>query len=262
MRKYAFPITLSTFVVGIFGFFLRWLQTLNGFEENGLAIPGATISTVFLIYSLLAAAAFIVIARIFFGKGKAATAAAEAIRPENPIPGLVMWVVAALMAIACLVLMFSSDFARYPTMQRLMSALGIFAAVSLPFLIRRKDDSDGSTASILSLIPVVFGCMWLVTAYRIESENPVLWSYVLEVLGIIAATLSFYYISAYFFNRAQPVRGFALLQIAVYLCMCTLMDEHSGMEKLLFGCLAAAFLVFEFVLLRSLKDEDAESKTE
>ena len=257
MRNNAFTISLSTFVVGIFGFFLRWLQHINGFEENGLAIPGVTIATVYLVYSLVAFAAFIVICRICLGKKSAPTEAMEAFRPLNPIPGAIMWAIAAVMAIACLVLMFSSDFARYPTMQRIMSALGIFSAVCLPFLVRRwAEGEDGSSRGIMALLPVVFGCMWIITSYRIESENPVLWSYVVEMLAIIAVTLSFYYIAAYFHGRAKPGRCFVVLQTTVYLCMCTLMDEHSGVEKLLFGCLAAAFLVLEYLLLHNLKDPE------
>lgn len=259
MRNNAFTICLTTFVVGIFGFFLRWLQTLNGFEENGLAIPGAATAAVFTVYSLLALLAFVFVNRFYLRKKSISEKAAEALYTGNIIPTAVMWVVAAVMAIACVVLMFGSDFARYPTMQRTMSALGIFSAVCLPFILRRKaGGEDGGVGGIAAVIPVLFGCLWLVTSYRIESENPVLWSYVLEVLAIIAATLSFYYVAAYFYGRAKPVRGLIMLQVAVYLCMCTLMDNHSGMEKLLFGCLAAAFLIFEYVLLSNIK----EAKTE
>jgi len=257
MRNNAFTICLTTFVAGIFGFFLRWLQTLNGFDENGLAIPGAATAAVYLVYSVLALCAFALILRFFTGKKVLSDKATEALRTENAIPTLVMWVIAAVMAIACLVLMFSSDFARYPTMQRLMSALGIFSAVSLPLIIRRKaEGEDGGIASIAAVLPVLFGCLWLITAYRVESENPVIWSCALEILAIVAVTLSFYYVAAYFYGRAKPFRGIVMLQLAVYLCMCTLMDEHTGAEKLLFGCLAAAFLVMEYVLLSNMKEKE------
>ena len=175
-----------------------------------------------------------------------------------------MWAVAVVMAVSCIVLMFSSDFARYPTLQRMMSALGIFSALCLPFVLRRKAGSeDGGVGGIAAVIPVLFGCLWLITAYRIESENPVLWSCALEILAIVASTLSFYYVAAYFYGRAKPARGIVMLQAAVYLCMCTLMDNHSGAEKVLFGCLAAAFLVLEYVLLSNVKEkEEKESLDE
>ena len=53
MQKNAFTLTIATFVAGIFGFFLRWLQNMNGFDDAGLAIPGATISVTVTVYTIL-----------------------------------------------------------------------------------------------------------------------------------------------------------------------------------------------------------------
>ena len=42
MRKTALTLTVSTLVLGIFGAFLRWLQTMSAFDkETGFPIPGA-----------------------------------------------------------------------------------------------------------------------------------------------------------------------------------------------------------------------------
>ena len=47
MRKNALTITLCVLVLGIFGAFLRWLQTRSIFEEEtGLALRGAPISVI------------------------------------------------------------------------------------------------------------------------------------------------------------------------------------------------------------------------
>lgn len=256
MRNNAFVLTLTTFVAGIFGFFLRWLQKLNGFEaDTGLAIPGAVTAIVFSVYSLLALALFIFLVRFYFLKRKPSTTALEALRVPNIIPTAIMWVLAAIMVISCVVLMFGSDFARYPTMQRMMSAVGIFAGIALPFILSRKTSGEETgIGSIAAVIPVLFYCLWLVTAYRIESENPVLWSYAPEILAIIAATVAFYYIAAYFYGRAKPGRCLVMLQVAAYLCLCTLMDEHALTEKLLFGATAAAMLVFQYVILDNAEE--------
>ena len=267
MRNNAFNICLTTLVAGVFGFFLRWLQLLNGFDDSGLARPGAVTALVFALYSLLVMAAFALVTRIYLKKKSVSEVGAEALRVPNVLPVAIMWAIAAVMAIACLVLMFGSDFARYPTMQRMTAALGIFSAVCLPFVLVRKaapaaeetaeakGDSVG-VAGIAAVIPVLFCALWLVTSYRVESENPVLWSYVVEMLAIVGATLSFYYVAAYFYCRAKPLRCIVMLQWSCYLCLCTLMDAHSFAEKLLFGSLAAAFLVFQYVLLDNVKEQE------
>lgn len=257
MRNNAFIACITTLVAGIFGFFLRWLQTINGFEENGLAIPGAATAIVFAAYSVLAVLVFALVVRFALRKNELSPKAAEALHVPNVLHVAAMWAVAALMAIACLVLMFGSDYARFPTMQRMMAALGIFSALCLPFMLNRKAEGDDKgVGAIASLLPILFGCLWLVTAYRVESENPVLWSYVIEILAIIGVTMSFYYLAAFFYGRSKPGRCLVMLQTTVYLCLCTLMDEHSGAEKLLFGAVAAALLVFQFVLMCNLREKE------
>lgn len=261
MRNNSFNFTLATFVAGIFGFFLRWLQNLNGFDENGLAIPGAVTAIVFAVYSLVVLLGFAVADRIWLRSLQPKEKGAETFRAPNMIIVIVMWGIAALMAVACLVLMFGSDFARYPGMQRIMGALGIFAALSLPLLLNRKaEGEENSVGAIACLLPVLFCCLWLVTSYRVESENPVLWSYVVEMLAIVAATVGFYYVAAFFYGRAKPGRCLPVLQIAAYLCICTLMDNHATAEKLLFGLVAAAMLALQYVIMFNAGAKETKTK--
>ena len=65
MRKDALTITLTTLVLGIFGAFLRWLQNMNLYDEEGLAARGAGISIVLMVYILLSAAVLVLIVRLW-----------------------------------------------------------------------------------------------------------------------------------------------------------------------------------------------------
>lgn len=256
MQKNAFNLTLATFVAGIFGFFLRWLQNLNGFDDMGLAIPDATISVAVIIYSILVLIAFLLEERFYLRKLNRSADPAQALSLPNFIVKAVLWVAAAFIAVGSLILMFSSDFARYPALQRITGALGIFAGLCLPFLPRRTaPGQEGGSGVITSLLPVAFACLWLVTAYRVEAENPILWSYAPELLAIVALLVSFYYIAAYFFGRAMPARCIFSLQLSSYLCIFTLMDEHSAAETLVFlGCTAAA-LIFQYMIIHNGEKE-------
>ncbi len=264
MRKNAFNLTLATAVTGIFGFFLRWLQNLNGFDDNGLAIPGASIAAVFFVYSLAVLALFILEERFYLRKLNRSSLAAEALRTPNFIVRALLMVAAGLMVIGCLIMMFSSDFSSYPGMQRITGALGIFAGLCLPFLSKPKaQNEDGSSGTVACLIPVLFGCMWLVTAYRIESENPILWTYAPAMLAIIALLVSFYYLAAYFYKRAKPARCLLALQISSYLCICTLMDEHSAADTLIFIACIIAALSFQYIIIyNGEREPKAEEKAE
>lgn len=265
MRKDAFILTLTTFVLGIFGFFLRWLQNVNAFEpDTGLAIVGAATTTVYLFYTV--AAVGVMLAMVYLHarrRYRLPEKGAEALVSGTIIHSAVLWLIAAVVVVLSLVLMFGSDFARFPTMQRVMSALGILAGLAIPFTMPRpkaevegeKADSAG-IAGTAAVIPVLFGCMWMVTAYRVHSENPILWQYVIEVLAVVAVTMGFYYVAAYFYGKAKPCRCLVAVQLASYLCLGTLTDEHSTAEGVLFAAMAVLMLVFQFVIIENAKPKE------
>ena len=255
MRANAFTLSLAAFVAGIFGFFLRWLQNLNGFDDKGLPVADARITTVFLVYTAIIVIFFLLEEKLFFKKLNRSALASEAMANPGFIVRALGILVAALLIVGSLIFMFSSDFARFPGMQRLTGALGIFAGICFPLVLSGKNDSEGGYGSVASLVPVLFCCLWLVTAYRVQAENPIRWSYAPASLAIIALLVAFYYVAAYFFGRAKPGRCMFALQMAVYLSMVTLIDGHSIGEVLLFGIGAAACLCIIFVLVKNaMKD--------
>lgn len=250
MQKNAFTLTISSFVAGIFGFFLRWLQNLNGFDDGGLAIPGAGISVTVTVYTILVLVLFFLEEKFYLRKLNRGNTPAEALALPSFIIKLILWAAAFFMVIGSLIYMFSSDFSRFPTMQRITGALGIFAGLCLPFICQRKKAfQEGASAIATVVIPIAFACFWLVTAYRLQSENPILWSYAPHILAIVSILLGFYYIAAYTFSKANPGRCVFFLQCAAYLGIFTLMDKLSAAETFMFiGC-SAASLIFQYVII-------------
>lgn len=263
MRANAFTLTLASFVAGIFGFFLRWLQNLNGFTEDGLLDANASISGVFLVYSIIVVLAFALEERIFFRRLPRSSLAAEALAMPNFIVRALSWLVGAVLIIGSLVFMFTSDYAPYPAMQRVTGALGIFSGVAVPFIVGGKDEKSGGHGSVASLLPVLFCCIWLVSSYRVDAQNPIRWDYAPALLAIIALLLSFYYIAAYYYKKANPARCLFALQTASYLSICVLIDKRPLSEVIIFGACAAACLCLQFTILHNaLKARDAAEAAE
>ena len=237
MRKDAFNLCLTTAVLAVFGFFLRWLQNMNAFEpDTGLAIAGAKTSAVFIIYSIAALVLLIFADRIYLGRRCTLAAGAESLQCSTPIHKALLWLCAALCGIGWLVVMFSAGGAAFPTMQRITAAMGILAAAALPFVFPSKKEGEGSAlASTAAIIPVLFCCVWLVSDYRVHAENPVRWEYVVQILAIVALTMSFFHLAAFFYNKAKPMSCLLFCQMATYLCGCTLIDEHAAVKKLVFA---------------------------
>ena len=118
MRKDALTITLTTLVLGIFGAFLRWLQNMNLYDEEGLAARGAGISIVLAVYILISAVVLALIVRLWLRRYVFPADVGAALRCRSVVPAILGWAMAAAFVIASLVLMFSADLAKFPTLQR------------------------------------------------------------------------------------------------------------------------------------------------
>ena len=115
MRKTALTLTVSTLVLGIFGAFLRWLQTMSAFDkETGFPIPGAGTTKVFLLYSVLAAAAFILLALLWLRRFAAAPEAGAALRSGTMLPSVLGWALCVCFAAAACYVLFRAGSARQP----------------------------------------------------------------------------------------------------------------------------------------------------
>lgn len=258
MRKDAFNLCLTTLVLAVFGFFLRWLQNMNAFEpETGLAIAGAKTSIAFVFYSLAALILLIAADRMYLGRRCTLGAQAESLQCSTVFHKALLWLCAVLSVIAWLIVMFTADKADFPTMQRVTAALGVLACACLPFVFPSAKAEDGKAlASAASILPILFCCMWLVTDYRGHSENPVRWEYVVQMLAILALTMSFYHLAAFFYNKAKPGRCLLFCQISAYLCICTLIDEHTAVYKLVFALMALIMLAAQFILIENSKAKE------
>ena len=260
MRKTALTLTVSTLVLGIFGAFLRWLQTMNAFDkETGFPVPGAGTTVVFVIYSILVLAAFIVVTLVWLGRWQRGTDAESALRCDSLFPLAAGWVLCAAFAAASCILLFSAGQSRYPLGQRLFGGFGILAGLSIPFLFGKKGGSGAgplgrSAATVLTL----FYCYWMVFTYKLDSEDPILWHYALEILAVVAATAAVYFIAGHFYGSGHGGRTLIAVQIGVYLNICILFDERGTALNVLLGVTAALLLLLEYILISNLTEPIGE----
>lgn len=251
MRKNALKITLITAVAGIFGAFIRWLQDLNAFEaDTGLAIPGAPTTIAMTVFLLLAAALFALLA-VRIGKACEFQTGPSAFRASTRAPEVVFTAAGVVTALASAVLLLFAGAEKYPMLTRVFAVVGIFAGVALPFVPeRKKTGAPGKGGAALAV--VLFLCVWLILAYKNNAENPVVWSYCVEILAVGAALMGYYEFSAYFYGRAKPRWALFFLQLAAFLNIATLADGRGLCMKALFFVSAAVMLLLEFLLVENL----------
>ena len=255
MQKNALTITLTTLVLGIFGAFLRWLQTQNIFEEEtGLATPGAPISIIYVIYSVLALAVIAVIVLGWLRHYAAPKEPEQALRCATPVPQILTCVFAAIFVCCALAMLFSVTDARFPILQRLFGAFGIFGGLCLPFLLPKRSGSLNSMSGTATVIATFFFCYWLIFAYKLHAEDPVVWVYGPEMLALVATTVGVYEIAVYFHDRAKPALTIFVLQAAAFLDISAVFDSRALPLTVMIAVCALLMLLLTYLLIANLKE--------
>ena len=140
-----------------------------------------------------------------------------------------------------------------PAAKRLLGLLGlVFAASMFPALSacrRGARESGEFRGAAFLLIPPIALVVRLVLVYRVNSVDPVLSAYYVELLALVFLTLAFYRLSSFAF-RAGKTQLFAFyVCAAVVLSMAALADGGPDLSTLLLGVGGSAALL-GFLLLR------------
>ena len=260
MRKDALKLMVVTVTTGVFGFFFRWVQTLNGFEaETGLPVRGAGSAALVTVYFLLAAVLFAVMAALYRGRYRLLKTA-EALRPATAAAGVLCRIAGVLTAVICAVRLFTAGGERYPVMQRLFAGAGICGGGALYFVCAggKKHPAGRYAAPVLTL----FLCLWLVRSYKFNAEDPVVGHYAVEILALVFTILAWYALSAFYYDRAKPARAMFTLELAVFLDIATLADGHGILTSALYVIQCAALLCFFFLLVENMQEKTPRPETD
>ena len=177
---------------------LRWLQVQMIFDpETGLPTLHAPITTLLIAVLVLVAAA------LWWLSGRMKTDCApeepeDALAQPHRETGWILIAVAALAAIGSAYLFFKEE----NTLMKAAALLGILSAPVLAMLPQLP--RWGGFGAALSVLPVLFFCLWLVVFYKENAANPILWAYGMEILAIAMCLLAVFRLSAYLFYRAKP----------------------------------------------------------
>ena len=270
-------LPLLALVGGIGAFVLRLLQNRTGFEAaTGLPVPGNVPGLALAALLAILALLFLLLVRRLpreAGPGPAFPsefAAGDAAQVFLPLTGALLMLLSGLADLAealggvnllarlraaadpygAAAMESVSGFASKA--QLLLGLLGLVSGAAV-FLAaaacRRGSREAGGFQGSLLLVPPVALVVRLVLAYRLDSINPALEAYYVELLALVFLTLGFYRLSSFAFQSGRP-RRFALYTCAaVVLCVAALADggpHHSSL--LLYAGGATALL--GFLLLR------------
>ena len=220
---------------------LRLLQNKTGFEPaTGLPIPGNAPGMALAVFLAVLAAALYLLARLLPAETEEGPFFPEDFRTANaglvvlPVMGIFLMAVSGVLDIAAGAALLNSleavggpdgptviwstwgpasGLTFTPKARMLAGALALVTAVSLfpaAACCRCRPGVRPRTASpALLLVSPVCMVARLVLAYRVDSVNPSLQAYYVEILALAFMTLAFYRLSSFAYHAAKP-RRFAL----------------------------------------------------
>lgn len=257
---------------------LRLLQNKTGFEAaTGLPIPGNAPGLALAVLLAVLAAALCLLARLLPAEDEDGPFFPEDFRTGNaalvalPVVGIFLMAVSGALDIAAgasllgpmdlesiggadgpsvtwIAGITASGFTFTPRARVLAGALVLIAAVSLfpaAACCRRRPGVRPRTASpALLLIPPVCMVARLVLAYRVDSVNPALQAYYVEILALSFMTLAFYRLSSLAYHAVKRRRFALYASAAVALCLAALPDGEGLSALLLYAGGAATLMGF------------------
>jgi len=259
MKKYT-AIPLFAVLGGAVAFALRLLQNLTGFEAGtGLPISGNPVGILLAAFLLAAAVVLFLLSRKLPGTKEVSPAFPSDFSTENPKQLTLMVMGTLLMGLSGLADLlegfgFGNLLARIsaaadpyelpsaevsgfpPQAQILLGVLALLTAAGLLTTVsacRRRESGAAAFNNIVLLLAPVMLVVRLVLTYRLDSVNPVLAAYYVELLALIFLTLGFYRLASFAFGAGQ-IRPFTLYAgLAVVLSLTALADSNPHLSSLL-----------------------------
>lgn len=281
MKKHT-PLPIAAVLGGVAAFALRLLQNRTGFEAaTGLPVSGNFAGIALVICLLLLAVVLFLLTRQL-------SDSTEPVFPEDfitgnstllffPVMGLLL---IALAGIADLYEGFTTGnlltqlkaaadpyavtmedyFSGFsPRSQQLLGILSLLTAIALfPAVAACRKNSDEApkpfSGSLLLAPPVVL-VVRLVLTYRLDSVNPALEAYYVELLALVFLTLAFYRLSSFAFNAGRTSRFALYTGLAVVFSLAALADGGPHLSSLLLYA-GSTLTLFGFLLLRLSRAEN------
>lgn len=276
-------LPLAALAGGAAALVLRLLQNQTGFEAaTGLPVPGNAPGLALAVLLVLLAAVMLLLVRLLPAEDEDGPFFPEDFRTVSaglaalPIMGIFLMAVSggldillgtALLGPAGLeeiggadgpaVYWFAgttaaaSGLTLTPKARTLMGALTLAAAVCLfpaAACCRRRPGAQPRTANpAFLLVPPVCLVARLVLAYRVDSVNPALQAYYVEILALVFMTLAFYRLSSFAYHAAKSRRFALYAGAAVALCVAALADGEGVSALLLYA--GGALTLLGFLLL-------------
>ena len=255
MQKDALEKTCYVGGAGAFGVFLRWLQTQVAFNDDGL--PDPSVFNVLVPLAILAAGAvfFYFVKRWRDRRYYLPSSFTKALHNDGLLYSALRWVIGALMCLGAIVLFASCEADRNVGFYRVLSVLGLLSGAAFPFILREANEEEPRLKLVcaLSAAPMLLFAVWLVTCYKVNSINGIVWAYGVEVVACCFLLLAFFRVAGFAYSSADAWHSLFFCMFAAFLAIVCLADgRYMGMQLMLLSA-AGMLMLYNWIMITNLK---------
>ena len=255
MQKDALEKTCYVGGAGAFGVFIRWLQLQVAFNDDGL--PDPSVFNVLVPLAILAAGAvfFRFVRRWRDKRFYLPGAFNKALYNDGLIYGALRWFLGALMCLGAIALFAKSEADRNVGFYRVLAALGLISGAAFPFVMREANEDEPRLKLVCALqaAPMLLFAFWLVTCYKVNSINGIVWAYGVEVVACCFLLLAFFRVAGFAYSSSDQWHTLFFCMFAAFLAIVCLADErYMGMQLMLLAA-AGMLMLYNWILISNLK---------
>ena len=235
MHKKALALSCYICAAGAIGAFIRWLQNQIAITDSSLYIS----SPISYLLGIYIAVIFILFIRTVKSLKKVTANEFSNFEPiffeSTRLSNTLTYLFSGMLFFGGLYLFISSHLLEEQTILFVIAILAMLSGLAVPICLNLTRIRVNLTAiSILLLLPIALYFCWTLYTYKINSSNPSIWSFAIEILAVTAVLLSFYYLAGFAFQRANVFTSIIFLMFASYIGIVTLADDRNfGMELIL-----------------------------
>ena len=267
MMKVALETVCYVAGAGAFSVFIRWLQTMLAYNEDGLVDRS--------VFNLLVPAMIIASALVFRGFIKRFQKERYALpedffallKNDSRIYSALRWIIGLVMIFGAGLLLAECETDKDAAFLKVLSILGALSGLSFSLLLTNANKphvAKRGTICLLSAVPVVFFSFWLITCYKINSINPVLWDYSVEIVTLIVCILSFFRLAGSEYSVVKSWRSMFLAMLGGALCIMIVADNRYMGMQLMFISAAAMQIYYVWVMICNMTqgEKEVEAKSD
>lgn len=252
------PLEISCYAVGTgaFGVFTRWMQLMLAYNDDGVVDKS--------FWNIAIIALFVI---CYFAFSKTARKAEKklwylpedfcfAFANDNKIYKACRWAFGSITSIGGLILLMQCEVDKNAIWLMILAVLAVLTGFAFPLLLssaNRPKVYNRVYSALLATVPIVFIAFWLLTCYKQNSINPVLWDFAVQIGGLILILIAYYKIAGYTYGKTNEYSTLVSVMLGATAAFTNLADSRYIGEQIIFAGIGLMLTNCVWIMVANLK---------